>query len=555
MASEGQQLNQGTADGVIDAVVVGAGFAGLYMSKRLADLGWNFRCYEVGSGVGGTWYWNRYPGAQCDVESLEYSYSFADDLQQEWTWSRRFAPQAEILQYANHVADRFDLRRHIQFDTRVASAVYDEAAAVWTVQLGNGEPVRARFCIMASGNLSTPRVPDIPGLETFKGDWHHSSRWPDGGVVFEGRRVAVIGTGSTGIQIIPMIARSARQLLVFQRSPNFIVPAQNRPLEPEFLRKYKDVYPQMRHTAQQSQFGVADLPMPTHSALEVSAEDRDARYEMMWQRGSHPAFLTAYNDLLLSEAANETAAEFVRGKIRTVVKDPRVAELLCPVDHPLGARRLCVGTDYFETYNRPNVTLVDVRSAPIEAITERGLRTGGVEHAADMIVFATGFDAMTGALREIDIRGAGGQSLSDKWAHGPQTYLGLMTAGFPNLFIITGPGSPSVKSNMVLSIEQHVDWITDCLAALAQRGAASIEADAAAETDWVAHVNEVAGRTLYVKADSWYTGANVPGKPRVFMPYVGGIGNYRRLCDEVAADGYRGFVVHPASAAPARRVA
>ena len=558
MTNEGQQLKPDTASGVLDAVVVGAGFAGMYMVKRLVDLGRTVRCYEAGSNVGGTWYWNRYPGAQCDVESLEYSYSFAADLQQEWNWSRRFAPQPEILKYANHVADRFDLRRHIQFDTRVDSALYGAAAGLWTVKLRNGETVRTRFCIMASGNLSTPRVPDIPGLDTFKGESHHSSRWPAGGVDFEGKRVAVIGTGSTGIQIIPVIAKSAARLFVFQRSPNFIVPARNGPLDADFLREYKAVYPQMRHTAQQSQFGVADLPMPTHAALEVSPEERDARYELMWNRGSHPAFLTAFNDLLLDEAANATAAEFVRRKIRSVVEDPQVAELLCPFDHPLGARRLCVGTDYFETYNRPNVTLVDVRSAPIEQITEKGLRVGGVEYEVDMIVFATGFDAMTGALREIDIRGAGGQALNDKWAHGPLTYLGLMMAGFPNLFVITGPGSPSVKSNVVLSIEQHVDWIADCLAALEQRGMASVEADPAAEAQWVAHVNEVANRTLYVKADSWYTGANVPGKPRVFMPYVGGIGNYRRICDEVAADNYRGFILKPAvgaAAAAARRCA
>ena len=537
---------------VLDALVVGAGFAGLYMSKRLADLGRAFRCIEAGSGVGGTWYWNRYPGAQCDVESLEYSYAFSDELQQAWQWSQRFAPQAEILAYANHVADRFDLRRHITFNSRVLSATFDAAAALWTVTLGNGQQLRTRHCIMASGNLSTPRVPDIPGIETFQGEWHHTSRWPAQGVQLAGKRVAIIGTGSTGIQIIPVAAQVAAHLHVFQRSPTFLVPANNQVLDDNFVRDYKTRYPQIRQTAQQSQYGVADVPVPTLSALEVSPEAREARYESLWRKGGHTGFLVAYKDLLLDTAANHTAAEFVRRKIRQAVKDPRVAELLCPYDHPLGGKRLCAGTDYFETYNRPNVTLVDVRAAPIEAITPRGLRCGGVDHEVDVILFATGFDAMTGALREIDITGRGGQRLNDKWAHGPANYLGLMVAGFPNLFVITGPGSPSVKSNMILSIEQHVDWIADCLQDLAARGMATIEPQAQAEADWVAHVNEIAGRTLYSRTASWYTGANVPGKPQVFMPYVGGIGTYRRACDAVRADNYRGFVLQAAAAtAPA----
>lgn len=538
-----------TTTPVTDAVVVGAGFAGMYMVKRLTDIGWKVRCFEAGSDVGGTWFWNKYPGAQCDVESLEYSYSFSNELQQEWNWSRRFAPQPEILKYANHVADRFGLRQHIQFDTRVQTATYDEATGLWTVTLGNGEKVRARYCIMATGNLTTPRLPDIPGIERFKGEWHHSSRWPEAGVDFKGKRVAVIGVGSTGIQIVPIVAIDAKQLFVFQRSPNFVVPAQNVRLQEEAVKAYKAKYPQMRHIAQHSQYGVADLPVPTKSALEVTPQERDARYEALWQFGSHTAFMTAFNDLLINEKANDTACEFVHRKIRSIVKDPQVAELLCPYDHPLGARRLCAGTDYFETYNRPNVTLVDARSTPIEEFTEKGLRCGGVHYEVDMIVFATGFDAMTGALREIDIRGRDGLALNEKWAHGPATYLGLMMAGFPNLFIITGPGSPSVKSNVILSIEQHVDWIVDCMSALDARGITTIEPDPVAEANWVAHVNEVAAPTLYVTTNSWYTGANAPGKPRVFMPYVGGIGAYRRICDEVAADGYRGFKLTQATAA------
>ena len=546
MADEMLAAGAPPGDETLDVIVVGAGFAGLCSIHQLSRLGLSLRCYEAGSGVGGTWFWNKYPGAQCDVESMEYSYSFSPELQQEWDWSRKYSPQSQILAYANHVADRFNLRRHIQFDTRVLATTYDEATASWTVALSTGHTVRARFLLMGTGNLSTPRVPEIPGLARFQGTWYHSSRWPDEGVDFSGKRVAVIGTGSTGIQIIPSVARAARQVVVFQRSPNFVVQAFNRDLDAKGLSDYRAIYPQMRERARQSNLGVADIEMPTKSALEDPPEARDARYEALWQRGSHPAFLSAYNDLLVNKAANDTAAEFVRGKIRAAVKDPKVADLLCPTDHPIGAKRLCVGTDYYETYNQPNVTLVDARANPIDEITEKGLRSGGVDYEVDIIVFATGFDAMTGALREIDVRGRGGLALADKWANGPVTYLGLMVAGFPNLFVITGPGSPSVKSNVVLSIEQHVDWIARCLADMRSRGAGVIEAEPAAEAAWVTHVNEVADTTLYPHTNSWYTGSNVPGKPRVFMPYVGGIANYRRICDEVAADGYRGFRLEPA---------
>jgi cyclohexanone monooxygenase len=526
-----QQSDTTGGSGILDAVVVGAGFAGLYMVKRLADQGRAVRCIEAASDVGGTWYWNKYPGAQCDVESLEYSYGFDNALQQDWHWTERFARQPEILNYARHVADRFNLRRHIRFDTRVESAVYDESSRLWQVTLAG--------------------VPDIPGLDRFKGRWYHSSRWPNEGVDFTGMRVALIGTGSTGIQITPVVAAQAAHLTVFQRSPNFVVPGINRDLDPQHVRAYKATYPETRLVAKHSQYGVAGMLPPTQSAFDVSPQERQARYEKLWGFGSHTPFLTAFTDLLLDQKANDTAADFVRGKVREIVKDPKVADILTAFDHPLGARRLCAGNNYYETFNRPNVTLVNVKPAPIETFTEKGLVAGGVEHEFDIVIFATGFDAMTGALREIDIRGRGNQSLNDKWKDGPATYLGLMIAGFPNLFIITGPGSPSVKSNVVLSIEQHVDWISDCLAALDQRGIETIEADAQAEAKWVAHVNEVAAPTLYVKTDSWYTGANVPGKPKVFMPYVGGIGRYRKICDEVAADNYRGFVLRPKAPATA----
>ena len=531
---------------VLDAVVVGAGFAGIYALQKLVGLGFSIRAFETGSGIGGTWFWNKYPGAHSDVESLEYSYSFSDALQQEWTWSKRYAPQAEILKYINHVADRFDLRKFIDFNTRVVSTVLDEQSNLWVIKTSTGETVKARYCIMASGNLSTYRVPEFPGLDRFKGEWYHSSRWPEGGVDVSGKRVGVIGTGSTGIQIVPVVAQSAGHLHVFQRSPNFCLPAQNAPLDADIQHRYKAVYPEKRQAARESVFGLAGFANPTRSALDVSPEERTRQYEKMWEHGSNQAFLTCFTDLLTSQESNDTAAEFVRGKIRAIVEDPKTGELLCPKDHPIGARRLCVGTDYYETFNRPNVTLVDVRSAPIEEITANGIRTLDAEYELDTIVFATGFDAMTGALREIDIRGRDGLALKDKWNYGPTTYLGLMVTGFPNFFIITGPGSPSVKSNMVFSIEQHVDWIADCIEHLDERNIASIEPAQESESQWVGHVNEVAMRTLYPRAESWYMGSNVPGKPRVFMPYVGGIPAYRKICDDVAADGYRGFVLAPA---------
>ena len=534
---------------IIDAVVVGAGFAGLYALQRLSGLGLQVRCLEAGSGIGGTWFWNKYPGAQCDVESLEYSYSFSEALQQEWVWSHRYAPQAEILKYINHVADRFKLRQYISLNTRVRSAVFDESSKLWNIETSEGDCLRARFCIMASGNLSSYRVPDFPGLDQFEGEWHHSSRWPEHGVDSSGKRVAVIGTGSTGIQIIPVIAQTAAQLFVLQRSPNFCVPAQNAPVNEAADQRHKAVYGAKRQAAKDSVFGLANIAAGTQSALDMSPEERNTRYEKMWQHGSNQVFLTCFNDLLTNPNSNDTAADFVRAKIRSIVQDQTTANLLCPIDHPIGTKRLCVGTDYYETYNRANVALVDLRVAPILEITAKGIRTKDADYEVDMIVFATGFDAMTGALREIDIRGRGAVALNDEWADGPGTYLGLMVAQFPNLFIITGPGSPSVKSNMVFSIEQHVDWVADCIAHLEQQRIATIEAAPQAQAQWVAHVNEVADRTLYPRTNSWYTGSNVPGKPRVFMPYVGGIPAYRKICDEVAAQGYRGFVLTPAAGA------
>ena len=527
----------------LDAIVVGGGLGGLYALHRLRRLGLKARAFEAGSGVGGTWFWNRYPGARCDVESLEYSYAFDDTLQQDWHWPERYGNQPEILSYINHVADRFDLRRDVQLNTRVTSAEFDPGRNRWTVRTDKGDEVTAPFCIMATGNLSTPRVPDFKGIELFKGKWYHSGLWPHDGVDFSGLRVAVIGTGSSSVQMIPLIARQAKHLHVFQRTANFSLPARNGPLDPEIEASHKAQYPERRAAAYDTPFGIAGFPPPTKSALEATPEERDAQYEAKWAEGGSISFLYSYTDILVNKASNDTASEFVRNKIRGMVKDQKVAELLAPNDHPIGTKRLCLDTNYYETYNRDNVTLVDARRAPIQELTETGLKTTEAEYEFDAIVFATGFDAMTGALREIDIRVGNGPTLAEKWAGGPTTYLGLMVSGFPNMFTITGPGSPSVKTQMIVAIEQHMDWIADCLSTMRDRGMSRIEPKPEAERDWVQHVNEVADSTLYPLANSWYVGANIPGKPRVFMPYVGGFASYKKRCDAVAANDYEGFVM------------
>lgn len=525
-----------------DVVVIGAGFAGMLMLHRLRGMGLGVRVFEAADDVGGTWWWNRYPGARCDVESLEYSYSFSSELQQQWTWKERFASQGEILSYARHVAERFDLRRDIRFQTRVTSARFDEKAACWSIVTDRGDQVTARWCVSAAGCLSLPRMPEFPGRDSFAGKLYHTGLWPQQGVDFSGLRVGVIGTGSSGIQAIPLIAAQAAHLTVFQRTANFSLPSGNRPLQDDEVERFKAQYEDVRARARMTPAGIASMPAPTRGALEDSPDRQREVYEAAWQRGS--TFLTrAYNDLLFNEDANATAAEFVREKIRAIVKDPAVAETLSPRDHFIGTKRICLDSGYYETFNRDNVRLVDVRKDPIEGITPAGIRTASGEIALDAIVFATGFDAITGALLNIDIRGVGGQSLADAWSGGPRTYLGLMTAGFPNLFSITGPGSPSVLTNMIMSIEQHVDWIARCIDWMREQGSRRIEADPTAQDRWVDHVNQVADRTLFPRANSWYVGANVPGKPRVFMPYIGGLGVYRQHCDEVAARGYEGFLI------------
>ncbi len=534
----------------VDVVIVGAGFSGLYLLHRLRGLGFSTRVFEAAGDVGGTWYWNRYPGARCDVESMQYSFSFSPELEQEWHWNELYAAQPEILSYANHVADRLDLRRDIQFDTSVTAAAFDEADNRWTVRTDRGDAVSAQFCIMATGCLSTTRMPDFPGIESFRGNIYHTGAWPHEGVDFSGRRVGVIGTGSSAIQAIPLIAREAAQLFVFQRTPNFAVPARNRPMTPDYEAGWKAEYAERRRRARQIRNGIF-YELNDQSAIEASEEERRRIYEARWAAGGFP-FMAAFNDLILNKQSNDTAADFVRAKIRSVVRDPAVAEKLVPRDYPIGTKRLCLDTEYFETYNRDNVTLVDVRNDPIEALTPEGLRTRAASYALDSLVLATGFDAMTGTLLRIAISGSGGVTLASKWAHGPRTYLGLAMAGFPNLFLVTGPGSPSVLSNMMVSIEQHVDWIADCLAYLRAHGAASIEATEEAEEAWVAHVEEVGNRTLYPQANSWYVGANIPGKPRVFMPYIGGVPVYREKCDEVAHRGYEGFLLRQRQLAAAQ---
>ena len=533
-----------------DVVVVGAGFAGMYMLHRLRGQGFSVRVYEQGGDVGGTWYWNRYPGARCDVESMQYSYSFSEELQQEWNWSERYAPQPEILKYANHVADRFDLRSDIQLNTRVDRAAFDETASRWSVTTSDGTMVTAKYVVLATGCLSNARMPDIKGLNDFKGKVYHTGHWPHEPVDFTGLRVGVIGTGSSAIQSVPIIAAQARQLTVFQRTPNFSIPARNAPLTAEEREGFRAKYPEIRRFAREEARNGIYMEMPDRGALDDGDNERRAKYEARWDRGGL-TFMGVYNNLAIDKAANDTAADFVREKIAEIVRDPGTAKLLQPNNHPIGSKRICIDTDYFATFNRPNVTLVDIRTNPIEEITANAVRTGGRDYEVDALVLATGFDAMTGSVAKIDIRGRDGQTLNQKWAEGPKTYLGLMSAGFPNLFIITGPGSPSVLSNMIVSIEQHVDWITDCIAWMRDRGLDTMEANRDAEDKWVAHVNEVAHATLYPQANSWYMGANIPGKPQIFMPYIGGVGAYRQICNDVAAKGYEGFAM--AAAEPAQK--
>ncbi len=524
-----------------DAIIVGAGFAGMYMLHKLRGLGFSARVIEAGTGVGGTWYWNRYPGARVDIESMEYSLSFDPDLEREWRWSERYAAQPELLRYAEHVADRYDLRRDIQFETRVTSAVFDDDSGHWSVSTSRGEAYTARFCIMATGCLSAPKDLDFKGMEDFQGAVYKTFAWPHEGVDFTGQRVGIIGTGSSGIQTITVVAGQCAALTVFQRTANYSAPAWNHPVTPEVYADWdanRDAYrAEARTEPVAARFGVTE-----NLALEATPEERDSEFERRWQIGGIQSGY-GFADIGIDRKANQMAADFFASKIRATVKNPETAAILTPDTRifPFGTKRICVDTGYYEVFNRDTVSLVDIRADPIERITHDGVKTRTRDFAFDSIIIATGFDAMTGALDRIDIRGRGGLSLKEKWAHGPLTYLGLMVAGFPNLFTITGPGSPSVLTNMIMSIEQHVEWIADCITHLSRRQLGRIEATEAAELEWVAHVAEVAETTLLPQANSWYMGANVPGKPRVFLPYVGGFPVYVEACNDVVANGYRGF--------------
>ena len=542
---DAREADRGETAGELDALIVGAGFAGMYQLLRLRRSGLRARALERGPEVGGTWYWNRYPGARCDITSLDYSYSFDEALQQEWEWSEKFATQPEILSYAKHVADRFELRRDIDFGMSASDARWDEDARRWRVTaepVGGGRPVvhSARYLILAVGNLSSTHVPDLPGLDDFAGRVLHTAEWPHEPVDFGGRRVGVIGTGSSGIQLIPLIAQEAAHLHVFHRTPNYSLPAANRPLTAEETAERKRDYAEYRERAKHSFTGVP-MPAATQSVFEVDDHERERVFEEAWASGRHGTLLASFTDLSTDPAANELAAEFVRDKIRAIVEDPAAAEVLAPRGNHFGTKRSCLDTDYYQTFNRDNVALVDLRAEPIERIEPSGLRTSAGEYRFDDLILATGFDAMTGSLLAIDPVGVGGVSLREAWREGPYTYLGVASHGFPNMFMITGPGSPSVLTNMMVSIEQHVDWVTGFIDHLEAEGIDAAQPDEEAQRRWMRTVQDEAAETLYLVGNSWYLGANIPGKPRVFMPYVGGVGRYREIADGVAADGYRGF--------------
>ena len=524
----------------VDVVVIGAGFAGLYAHHKLRQLGLKAFGFEAASDIGGTWYWNRYPGARCDVESLDYSYSFSPELLDEWHWSERFATQPEILQYANHVAERFGLRRDYAFETRVTSCSFDEAANQWLVRTDRGDEVRCRYLFSAVGCLSLPKPPEVAGLEQFKGRWVQTGCWPHEPVDVAGKRVAVIGTGSSGIQSIPILAEQAAQLTVFQRTPNFSVPAHNGPIDPLYEAQIRADYVAHAKRNRMTRGGFPQRIATGLPAMSVSEEERQAKFEEAWAFGTF-ALQSVFIDISSNPESNAAATAFVHMKIRAAVNDPALADRLMPRTFPFGTKRLCLDTDYYATFNRDNVELVDIRAEPIECITRAGIKTSAKEYPFDLIVFATGFDAITGPLLALNITGTGGRSLKDEWRHGPQSYLGLMIAGFPNLFTVNGPSSPSVLTNMLQSIEHHVEWIADCIAHMEAHGIARIDADEAAQSAWAQEVAAIADMTLYTKADSWYMGANVPGKPRLFMAYIAGLDRYIERCDAIVRDGYAGF--------------
>ena len=534
-----------------DVVVIGAGYSGLYALHKLRDrMGLDVIGLEAAADVGGTWYWNRYPGARCDIESIHYSYSFDEQLQLDWSWSERYSAQPEILAYLNHVADRFDLRRNYRFGTRVTSMEWDDDAGCWRVDTDDGDEIAARFVVAGTGNVSIPKEPEFAGLESFAGPVYATHAWPHSEPDLTGQRVGIIGTGASGIQAIPKLAERAGHLTVFQRTPNFATPLRNRPSDPEEVAATKANYSAVRAAARNSFLGVP-YARAEHSALEVTPEHRRQTYDRGWRTGGFAILVESYTDLLVDEQANDTVAEYTRERIRERVTDPAVAELLCPDDHAFGTKRLPMETGYYETFNRDNVTLVDVKPNPIEAVTPTGLRlTDGTEYELDVLVLATGFDAFTGALTRMGIVGRDGQKLNDVWAAGPVSYLGLMTNGFPNLFTITGPGAAVALYNNPLAIEDHVDLATTVLQHMLDNGHETIEPDAQAQAAWREELNQRAHATLFPRANSWYMGANIPGKPRVVMMYVGAAAEYRATCADVVDDDYRGFDFN--RAAPSR---
>ncbi|QGQ45466.1 flavin-containing monooxygenase [Metabacillus sediminilitoris] len=529
----------------IDAVVVGAGFSGLYMLYRLREAGFRTRVFEAADGVGGVWHKNRYPGARCDNESIDYNFTFSEELFKEWNWSEKFSKQSEILEYLNYVADKFDLRRDIQLNTRITAAHYDEQDNRWTIQTDEGSTLSAKYFISGVGCLSAANIPKFKGLESFEGKWYHTGNWPKENVSFKGKRVGVIGTGSTGIQVIPAIAPEVDHLTVFQRTPQYSVPSRNHAYDPEYLKQVKDNFSEFKRKRRYSFGGFPNDVEARPSALNDTPEEREKLYEAAWQKGAVSSFfLETYQDLTVNEEANETLSKFIRQKIKEIVHDPEVAEKLSPT-YFYGTKRPIQDTNYYETYNRENVSLVDVKANPIVEITPKGIRTTDGEYELDIIIFATGYDAMTGSLFKIDIRGKDGLTLKEKWENGEQTktYLGIATSGFPNMFMITGPESPSVLSNVPTSIEQHVEWISDCIEYLQKNDIDTLEAKAEAEEEWSKHCREVAEATLFTKTESWYIGANVPGKPQRFLIYLGGVGPYREKCSDVASKGYEGFLL------------
>jgi cation diffusion facilitator CzcD-associated flavoprotein CzcO len=529
-----------------DAVVVGAGFSGMYMLKALRDrLGLQVRVYEAGETVGGTWYWNRYPGARCDSDSYVYCFTWDEQLLKEWEWSERYPEQPEILRYLEHVAERHDLKQNIRFNTRVIGAEFDEINKLWKVRTDTGEEVTARYLIAAVGSLSDTNLPPFKGLEKFQGKTYHTSRFPHTGVDFTAKRVAVVGTGASAVQAIPEISQQAKQLTVFQRTANYCVPARNGKVDPELVKVRKADYDGVVKRVRESFFGFEYNFIP-QSVLEATPEEREREFDRMWDEGGFAFWLANYKDMFFSQEANDLCADYIKRKIRKTVKDPVVAEKMVPKGYPYGTKRQPLDTNYYETFNKDNVLLVDAAcDGAIEEITEKGIRAGGREYEFDIIVFATGFDAMTGPLKALNLKGRAGRKLDEVWADGPRSYLGISVAGFPNFFIITGPQSPSVLSNMPVSIEQHVEWIADCIDNMRKTDTTTIEATQQSQDQWVSHVSEIVNTTLMPRANSWYMSANIAGKPRAFLPYLGpeGVGGYRKKCDEVAANGYEGFAL------------